>query len=326
MIGDGMGMSAISAAMYRNGSKLNLERFPITGIHKSNASSHLVTDSAAGATAFSCGCKTYNGSIGMNKDTLPCKTILEEAIQHGLATGMVATSTIVHATPAAFVAHQKDRNMYEEIANDFLNVPIDIFIGGGKKFFDRRQDNRNLITALQKKGYTIFDYTQEEISQIKIPKGKKFGYFTADKDPLPVVQGRDYLPQATMKTINYLHESNGNGFFAMIEGSQIDWGGHANKADYIISEMLEFDIVIGQVLDWAARNGETLVIVTADHETGGFAIQPESTQDSIIAAFTTTGHTAEMIPVFAFGPGANQFSGIYENTAIHTKMKKILGW
>ncbi|RMG80031.1 MAG: alkaline phosphatase, partial [Bacteroidetes bacterium] len=122
MIGDGMGIAQITAALYRNGDHLNLEKFPVVGLHKSYSASNLITDSAAGATAFATGIKTYNGAIGVNPDTLPVKTILEMAEDHGLATGLVATSSIVHATPASFVAHQKLRKMYEAIALDFLKT------------------------------------------------------------------------------------------------------------------------------------------------------------------------------------------------------------
>ena len=111
----------------------------------------------------------------------------------------------------------------------------------------------------------------------------------------------------------------------MIEGSQIDWGGHANKSDYIITEMLDFDKAIGKVLDFAKKNGETLVIVTADHETGGYSINGGN-QDSLITAFTTGYHTADLIPVFAYGPGAQAFGGMYENTAIYDKMMEAFGF
>ena len=111
----------------------------------------------------------------------------------------------------------------------------------------------------------------------------------------------------------------------MIEGSQIDWGGHANDANYIVTEMLDFDRAIAQVLKFAKKDGETLVIVTADHETGGFSINKGSNRDSLVTAFTTDYHTAAMIPVFAYGPGASEFAGIYENTAIFDKMKIAMG-
>lgn len=325
MVGDGMGLSQISAGLYSNGDKLNLERMKTIGLHKSYAADALVTDSAAGATAFSCGQKTYNGAIGVDVDTVAILTILEEAEQKSLATGMVSTSTIVHATPASFIAHNKHRKNYEEIAADFLKTDIDCFIGGGAKFFNNREDGRDLLQELRDKGYQVGDYFNNELESMQINENENFAYLTSLADPIPAAQGRDYLKQASMMTIEALDKRD-NGFFVMIEGSQIDWGGHSNDADYIISEMIDFDNTIGAVLDWAEKDGETLVIVTADHETGGFAIQKGSTREKIIAGFTSDYHTAQMICVFAHGPQEELFRGIYENTAIYHKMREAFGW
>jgi alkaline phosphatase len=130
-----------------------------------------------------------------------------------------------------------------------------------------------------------------------------------------------------MASTYFLRKRGGDkGFFLMIEGAQIDWGGHANSSSYIISEMIDFDDTIGAVLDFAKEDGETLVIVTSDHETGGFAINPGSTMDKIKAGFTTEYHTGTLIPVFAYGPGASLFGGIYENTDIYHKMKAAFGF
>jgi alkaline phosphatase len=325
LIGDGMGITQITAGMYMNNNKLNLEKFPVIGLHKSYAFNKLVTDSAAGATAFSCGVKTYNGAIGVDSDTIPVRTILEIAESKGMATGMVATSTIVHATPASFIAHQKSRQMYEEIAADFLDTEIDFFIGGGKRYFDRREsDDRNLYKELQEKDYIVSDYFKQDLVKCELSWKKNFAYFTADNDPLQVSQGRDYLFLASKMGMAFLRNHSDKGFFLMIEGSQIDWGGHANDSDYIVSEMIDFDRTIGEVLKFAQKDGETLVIVTADHETGGYSITQESEMGNLITAFTTDYHTADLIPVFAYGPGASAFSGIYENTAIFDKMRKAL--
>ena len=328
MVGDGMGITQISAGMYMNGNKLNLEEFPVIGLHKSYASDNLITDSAAGATAFACGIKTYNGAVGVNEDEATVPTILEEAEKSGLATGLVATSTIVHATPASFIAHVKQRKMYEEIAAFFLETEVDFFVGGGKKFFDRREnDDRNLYKELEAKDYFVSDYFKRDFRELTINANQNFAYFTADEDPLPVANGRDYLVEVSESAPKFLKQHNKNGgFFLMIEGSQIDWGGHANDSKYIVSEMIEFDKAIGKVLEFAKLDGETLVIVTADHETGGYSINPGSTQDSIIAGFTSDYHTATMIPVFAYGPGSELFSGIYENTAIYHKMKQAFNF
>ncbi len=324
MIGDGMGLGQISAGMYHQGNKTILEEFPVVGIHKPAAFGKLITDSAAAATSFACGVKTYNGAIGVDKDTIPVKTILEEAEEKGLATGLVATSTIVHATPASFIAHNKSRKNYEEIATEFLATEIDLFIGGGKKYFDRRADDRNLLNEF--KGYQLSHYAEQELDEIEFDPNKNVAYLTSDADPIPAAQGRDYLIPASKKAVEFLDKKASQGFFLMIEGSQIDWGGHANNSDYILTEFSDFDKAISAVLDFAKTDGETLVIVTADHETGGYAIQEESTMDSLVTAFTSTYHTGTMIPVFAYGPQAERFAGIYENTEIYHKMREAFNW
>ncbi|MEO0627790.1 MAG: alkaline phosphatase [Bacteroidota bacterium] len=327
MIGDGMGISQITAGLYSNSNTLELERFSVIGLHKSYSSDNLVTDSAAGATAFSAGVKTYNGAIGVDQDTIPVITILEQAESADMATGLIATSSIVHATPASFIAHDPYRRNYEDIAADFLDTEVDLLIGGGLKYFQRReQDERNLVREMQSSGYVVRNYVDQLLYEIRWPSNANFVYFTADSEPLPKAQGRDYLITAVQQAPGFLKSHGGNnGFFLMIEGSQIDWGGHANDHEYIVSEMLEFDQAVGRILDFADRDGETLVIVTADHETGGYAINYGSTHDSLVPAFTSDYHTADLIPVFAYGPGASRFAGIYENTAIYHKMKALLG-
>ncbi len=322
MIGDGMGVAQIQAAMAANGNHLNFERLTITGFSKTSSASHTITDSAAGATAFSIGNKTYNGAIGVDKDTVAQTTILEYAENAGFSTGLVATSSITHATPAAFIAHQPSRKMAEEIANDFLKTDIDVFIGGGKKHFESRKDGQNLLDSLLANHYqTVFNLDEME----KLVKGKA-AVLLSDSGMLPFAKGRgDMLAPASMKAIELLSQ-NDKGFFLMIEGSQIDWGGHMNDIDYVVSELLDFDNTIGQVLDFAEKDGNTLVVVTADHETGGLTLVGENIlQDSSAIQFSTTHHTSVMVPVYAEGPGASAFNGTYENTAIFDKLMNVLG-
>jgi len=327
LVGDGMGLGQLSAGTYANGNQSALESFPVIGLHKPYAQNKLVTDSAAAATAFACGVKTYNGAIAVDMDKQPLPTLLEEAEEKGLATGLVASSSIVHATPACYIAHNEYRKNYEEIATDFLNTEVDYFVGGGLKYFQRREsDDRDLTQELIANGYTISDYFQADFKSVIPDSRTNFGFFTADEEPIPVSMGRDYLIDASSKAFPFLKRRSDKGFFIMIEGSQIDWGGHANNTAYIISEFLEFNEVIKAAMSYAEADGETLVVVTADHETGGFAIQQESTLDSITGAFTSDYHTGTMIPVFAYGPGSSLFSGIYENTDIYHKMREVLGW
>lgn len=321
LVGDGMGVAEIYAGLTANKGKLNLEQFKFIGFSKTYSADNYVTDSGAGATAFACGQKTKNGAIAVDTLGKPLKTILEYAEDAGLATGLVSTSAITHATPASFIAHNADRSQYEEIAADFLKTDIDVFIGGGKKHFQNRKDSINLVKELIKKGYTVTD----TIADFKNLKTKKLAGFTAWEHNPSILNGRgNMLSEGTKVAIDMLNK-NKKGFFLMIEGSQIDWGGHANDVDYITTEMIDFDKVVGQVLDFAKKDGNTLVIVTADHETGGMALNGGDIKNGKVgAAFTTTHHTGIMVPVFAFGPGAENFMGIYENTAIFIKMMDVL--
>ncbi len=328
LIGDGMGLTQITAAMLGNRQQpLQLERFPVTGLIKTFSSNNLVTDSGAGATAFACGCKTYNGAIGVFSDKKPCPTILETAERQGLATGLVATSSITHATPAAFIAHVPNRTAMEEIATWFVKNDIDLFIGGGEKYFNERaSDTRNLRQELEAKGYFIADFSEKKLGDWTPSAARPFGWFSAKGEPVGVQEGRDYLPTAARIAPEFLKQRSQKGFFLMLEGSQIDWFCHGNNAAGSIAETLDFDKAIGQILDFAQRDGETLVVLTADHETGGMAILHGSTLDSLDIKFNTDYHTATMVPVFAYGPGAEAFSGVYENTEIYWKMRDLLGF
>lgn len=324
MIGDGMGLSQITAALYSNDEQLNLAQFPIVGLQKSYSADNLITDSAAAASALACGVKTYNGAVGVNRDTIPVPSILEEARLNGLATGVITTSTIVHATPAGFLAHQPDRDMYEEIAVDVTRSGADLLIGGGKKFFDQRtKDFRNLCQELANNDYLVSDFLQTDFNELIYSAGKGIVFFTSNGDPQPFAKGRDYLVPAVRMAPPFLEERSRKGFFLMVEGAQIDWGGHSNDLEMVIQETLEFDRAIGEVLKYAKEDGRTLVIVTGDHETGGLALVLGSKMNEVKGAFATDYHTGVLIPVFAYGPGAELFGGIYENTDIPRKMRQV---
>tara|TARA_R110000787_G_scaffold8495_4_gene28687 strand:+ start:9298 stop:10434 length:1137 start_codon:yes stop_codon:yes gene_type:complete len=322
LIGDGMGLSEVSASQFYNTKTSNFERFPVIGLSKTSSASDLITDSAAGATAFASGIKTYNGALGVNTDTLAVKTIVEEISKIGISTGIISTSSIVHATPAAFYTHTKKRSMYEDIAAQLVTSDIDFFAGGGIKYFNDRKDKRDLILELEQKGFSI--NTESLPKNTKPDFNKKQGYLLASNGMPKMLEGRgDFLTNATKLALEIL-SSNEEGFFLMIEGSQIDWGGHDNDAEYLISELIDFDNTIGVALDFAELDGETLVIVTADHETGGFTLaQDNGDYNKIKPVFSTGGHSATMVPVFAKGPNANDFGGIYENTSIYNKMKSL---
>lgn len=320
LIGDGMGITQVFAGLTANHGRLFIENCKYIGFSKTQSSDNYITDSAAGGTALSSGVKTYNGAIGVDTNKQPVKTILEEAEEKGLATGLVSSSAITHATPASFIAHQGSRSSYEDIAADFLKTDIDVFIGGGYDHFANRKDGKNLVEDLVKKGYAV----KQDIESIKTVKTGKLAGLTAPVHNGRVAERKDMLPVATETAINIL-SNNKKGFFLMVEGSQIDWGGHAGSTIYIVEDMLDFDQVIGKALEFAATNGETLVVVTADHETGGMALIGGDMKTGLVKAdFPTKDHSAVMVPVFAYGPGAENFIGIMENTDVHAKIKKIL--
>jgi len=317
MVGDGMGVAQIYAGLTANHGTLNLERCTTVGFHKNTATDNYVTDSAAGATAFACGVKTYNGAIGVDASGKPIPTILEIAERNGIATGLVATCSITHATPASFISHQPSRSLDENIALDFLKTDVDVFIGGGRKFFSQRNDGLNLNDSLKARGYQIAN----SISEVQQISSGKLAAFLADEQQSRFSAGRgEELVKSTEVALRLL-KNNKKGMFMMIEGSQIDWGGHGNDTQYIIDEMIDFDNAIGKVIDFAKKDGNTLVVITADHETGGFTINGGDLKSGKVEGkFTTGSHTGVMIPVFAYGPGAEQFSGIYENNEIFHKM------
>jgi len=320
LIGDGMGLAQVYAGMVANGNKLELERCTYSGFSKTYSSSNFTTDSGAGGTALACGVKTKNGMIGMTLDSVAVESILQESSRNGLATGVVVACALTHATPASFVAHQVNRDMNDEIAADYLKTDIDVFIGGGRKYFEKRVDNRNLTEELKAKNYKMA-YTLDEVKAVK--NGKLAGLLYDDQNPSMPERG-SMLPDATSAAIDIL-EHDSKGFFLMVEGSQIDWACHDNNAEQEIKEMLDFDITVGRALDYAKKTGNTLVVVTADHETGGLSILDGKFGDTKMkTAFSTKSHSGIPVPVFAFGPGAENFTGFMENTSFKAKFEKLL--
>lgn len=316
LIGDGMGLAQISAASHYANEDLCLNLFNVIGLIRTSSGDDYITDSAAGATAYSAGVKTYNGAIGVGLDSMPVKTIIEYAEAQNMATGLVATCSITHATPGSFFAHQINRNMDAAIANDIYSHDIDVVIGGGKPFFD--------IARLQKAGYQVA--TGNAINwDMDYPK---YFYFYNDSiHPPKWSEGRgDFLLNATNRAITTLNK-NKNGFFLMVEGSQIDWGGHNNDFDYTVKETIDFDKAVRAAYEFAKKDGHTLVLVTADHETGGLALNHGSLQKHTIEpAYTTGHHTGVMVPIYAYGAGAELFAGTMENTKVFDNICNLLGF
>ena len=320
MIGDGMGLNQIYGAMTTSEESLVFEQFSNIGLQETNSADNYITDSGASGTALATGAKTNNEyiSISPNGDTLT--TILEHAERAGLATGLVSTSSILHATPAAFIAHNKSRHNYYELATDFLKTDIDVFIGGGYKHFADREDGRNLVEELRQKDYNIF----RELDEIKKAKKGKIAGFTAEEHNPSYTDGRgDMLPVSTQTALRTLN-NNEKGFFLMVEGSQIDWGGHENNSEYVMNELMDFNRAVEKAMEFVRNNPRTLLVVTSDHETGGLTLTGGSLENNEIdASFSSDGHTAALMPVFATGPGAEKFKGMYDNTDIFKKMMEL---
>jgi alkaline phosphatase len=323
LIGDGMGVAQVHAGMVANGGHSHFTRFPAIGFSKTQSANAFVTDSGAGGTAIAIGHKTNNGMVGVDAAGVPQTSILEIAEQNGLSTGVIVTCSITHATPADFYAHQASRSQNEDIADDLLKSGIDVFVGGGRQYFAKRKDGRDLLAELKAQGYAVADSTED---LAKFTSGK-LAYFTAAGEPASVLKGRpDFLHRGT-KTALGLVGQNPKGFFVMVEGSQIDWEGHANNIEGIVKEVQDFEKAVGVALDFAEKDGQTLVIVTADHETGGLALNGgDPKANKVMAGFTSLNHTGIMVPVFAYGPGAEKFIGIYENTSLFDKMKTLWGY
>ena len=317
MIGDGMGLSQISSGMYANDNSTALEQFDYIGLSKTASFDKLITDSAASGTAMATGIKTNNKVLGISPDNINQKSILEICKEKGYKTALIATSSIVHATPASFYAKENSRYNYENIALQLRNDNIDIIVGGGSKYFTTRKDKRNLINEMS--GYEFV----KSVDELEKSISTKIGYFTYFGEPPSILNGRlANLDLITRTVLNKL-SLNKSPFIIVIEGSQIDWGGHDNDSKMVISEFIDFDSAIKEALEFAKNDGNTLVVVTADHETGGMSLNGGEI-NNVNIKFNTKSHTGTMVPVFSFGPSSETFRGIYENTQIFYKLRESI--
>lgn len=315
LIGDGMGLAQIYAGLTANRGDLNLAKFLNIGFSKTSAADTYITDSAAGATAMATGQKTNNRAIGVDSTGKALAAIPTLIKPWNMVSGIISAGSVTDATPAAFYAHQPDRMFEREIASDFLQNPVPILIGGGYRYFQEE----NVLDTLRQRGYQI-GTTFSELDKLKTPF-----VMLDDQSVVAVSKGRkDFLQKSLQKTIQAL-QPNKAGFFIMAEGAQIDYGGHVNDIRYVVQEMLDFDQAIGDAIRFADSNGETLVIVTADHETGGLSLLDGDLKRGYVDGnFSTNDHSGVMVPVFAYGPHSLDFRGIYENTEIQHKIMAIL--
>ncbi|GAB4421890.1 MAG: alkaline phosphatase [Bacteroidia bacterium] len=321
LIGDGMGIGHLSAALAATGGSLHMARCVDLGLMQTHAADTFITDSAAAATALATGHKTRNGVVGLDARLLPHPNIREWLACRGWATGVLACCPVTEATPAAFVAHHPLRTEHEAIARAFVDAELHFFGGEGRRFFTQRSDGLHLADDLRAAGYAL--------AEDRAAIGGLYGHdrVAVLLDEMPrYAEGRDDLLGTLLHLALHTLQRQSDGFFLVVEGSQIDWAAHCNDADYLLEELLDFDRVVGQALDFAAQNGETLVVVTADHETGSVSVPGgDLARGSVEVAFATTLHTADLVPVLAQGPGAHLFRGIYDNTRLFHHMLAAMG-
>ena len=297
MIGDGMASEHLWAAWMLNRGRSFILNMPVTGVSITTSASHAVTDSAAGGTALACGHKTTNHFLGMTPDKKPIENLAEYYRAKGKATGLVVTKDITDATPAAFYAHVDDRNKKKEIAKALVDAKFTVIYGGGSK----------TLSAEQKQAIADAGTVAE---------------FTHDGNPPAVAErGEDYLCNYVSKALKVL-EKNPRGFFLMVEGSQIDHHAHNGKAKETLHETMDFDRAVGVVLQWMKSHPDTLLVVTADHQTGGLSIKDgNKDHGSVHVIFGTHSHTGFSVPVYAAGNGAGKFTGVKDNTEVSKLMR-----
>ena len=322
-IGDGMGPNHVTLARQNavgDNGKLYMELLPVRGEVTTRSANKDVTDSAAAATALACGIKTNNGMIGTAPDKTSYSSILELLRKKGWRTGLVATSEISHATPAGFASHVDSRNSQGQIAVQLLENRVDVMFGGGRKYWDN-----GLLKEAEVDGYQVIE-TRDEL--LKLKPAPVVGLFAPAG--LTTFAPEPMLSEMVHVAINLLSSpgkewfSPKPKFFLMIEGSQIDWASHANDTDAMVRQTLLFDMAVQEAVEFAQRDRHTLVIVTADHETGGLTLTPDES-GNIKAKWTTGGHTAANISLYAFGPGAEDFSGTLDNTDIPKRIAQLTG-
>jgi alkaline phosphatase len=323
LIGDGMGLAQAHALMLASGQRPVMFDAPVVGLISTHSYSHKITDSGAGGTALATGFKTRNGMIGMRHDSTAVPSLVDVFAGAGRRTGIAVTCDVTHATPADFIAKNVSRKNEEEIAADFVKSPVDVVIGGGKNNFVRRKDGRNLVSEMKKNGFEFYETLPNSGTAFR-----KLLVLVDTAHPAPAAKRTNYsLADATRVALEALSANNDKGFFLMVEGSQIDWAGHNNDSAYLVNEMIDFDKAVGVAVAYAKTSPGTLVVVTADHETGGLALTDGKNihNKEVKFHFSTKEHSGVLVPVYAFGTGSQTFSGVYDNTDVFRKILKVTG-
>ena len=309
LIGDGMGLEQVSCAWVLNHGKLNLDNMSHVGLSRTWCTNELITDSGAGGTALAAGVKTAYSHVGTAPDTTDLYSILVDAAKVGKKTGTVVTCHFADATPCDFCCHNEFRYNQDDLIADYVTCGVDYLAGGGLDWFTvNRKDGRDITKEMADAGYTVA-LTEEELMAAQMPV---IGILSPDNLPVAGERG-DLFRRMVAQGLDQLSQ-NENGFVMMIEGSCIDDWLHGNDIEKAMEELLDFDRTLGDVLEFAAKDGHTLVVVTADHNTGAITLQDGNLEKGEIGVhFGSESHNGIAVPVYAWGPGSEKFTGIREN-------------
>ena len=322
MIGDGTGLAQIASGYFANNEELTYANLKHIGLVTTKSASDFTTDSAASGTAFASGQKTYNYAVGVDLDHDPIPNIPEIIAPHGIISGVVTTDDLDGATPASFFAHQNDRGMTNEIWAEVPGCPLSLFAAGSKEVFEARPDSTRKAIEEQ---FTIVN----SLDDPRCTEASRLGVLPTAVETGFKLDGRgDFLPENTAYAARFLkkHSKKGKGFFLMVEGARIDKACHLNKFDSNVLEVLDFDKAIAEAIRFADEDGRTLVIISADHETGGLDIwDGDPSKGKVEGVYIRSGHTAIPVPLFAYGPHAQDFIGVQGNEEVARKILKLLG-
>ena len=331
LIGDGMGLAQVSMLQLERGDTLTaFDRAQGVALIRTRSANSRVTDSAAAGTALSSAVKTGNGMLGVDPADHPLRSMMTRAREAGMPTGIAVTCYLQHATPAAFYAHVPDRNDTRSITRDLLASGVDVLFGGGRKWLaEECSEGGSALDAFRRHGYFVTD----SLSATDTLTQGRLLCVAADEHLAPAPSRGDFLPRATRKALELLDREasrRGTGFLLMVEGSQIDLAGHAGDIAWMQAEMRDFDRTVAEVMDYADRTPGVLVVVTADHETGGLSI-PALEEDftradsGIDYHLATRNHSATMVPVYLYGAGADRIRGVMDNTELSRRIMELLG-
>ena len=320
LIGDGLGLNQATAAYYANKNQLTIFNINDIGFQVNNALGAFTTDSAAAGSALATGEANANRHISSTVDGQDIPSLSDFFDQKNYSVGVLTLGNIADATPAAFYGHNVERDNADEITRYLLKGHVDLLCGSGMRELTRRKDGVDLVGDLKKAGYAFIS----DASEITDQKGKVI-CIDERMDKAVEESTMNFLADATKDAIEYLQTQSDKGFFLMVEGAKIDYAGHAKSVPGSIIETFSFDLAVAEALKFADQNGETLVVVTGDHETGGLVLLDGDEQTGrVMGVYVTNEHTPAMLPVYAYGPGAEKFTGVYRNTEIARRIKSMI--